>query len=67
MRLPPGKAAELFRPYEQHGSDRSGLGLGLAITRKSISASGGEVRVRDIPGTGCLFVIELPRLNDHLI
>jgi hypothetical protein len=61
--LPPGKTAELFQPFEQRGSDRSGLGLGLTITRKSISACGGEVRVRDIPGTGCVFTIDLPRLR----
>ena len=60
--LPPGKAPELFRPFEQRGADRSGLGLGLSISRKSIEANGGELRVRDIPGTGCVFTIELPRL-----
>jgi signal transduction histidine kinase len=59
--LPPGKAAELFRPFEQHGPDRSGLGLGLSISRKSVEASGGKLRVRDMPGTGCVFTIELPR------
>jgi signal transduction histidine kinase len=60
--LPPGKAAELFRPFEQRGADRSGLGLGLSISRKSVEANGGELRVRDIPGTGCVFTIELPKL-----
>jgi C4-dicarboxylate-specific signal transduction histidine kinase len=60
--LPPGKAADLFRPFEQRGADRTGLGLGLSISRKSVEANGGELRVRDIPGTGCMFTIELPRL-----
>lgn len=60
--LPPGKAPELFRPFEQRGADRSGLGLGLSVTRKSIAANGGELRVRDIPGKGCVFGIDLPRL-----
>ena len=60
--LPPGTVAELFRPFEQHGADRSGLGLGLSIVRKSVEASGGEVRVRDVPGTGCVFTIDLARL-----
>ena len=58
--LPPGKAAELFRPFEQRGRDRTGLGLGLSISRKSVEASGGELRVRNIPGTGCVFTIDLP-------
>jgi signal transduction histidine kinase len=60
--LPAGKAAELFRPFEQRGADRTGLGLGLSISRKSVAANGGELRVRDIAGTGCVFTIELPRL-----
>ena len=60
--LPPGKLAELFRPFEQRGVNRSGLGLGLAIARKSIEASSGEVRVHDLPGLGCVFTIDLPRM-----
>ena len=59
--LPPGKAAELFRPFERRGTNRTGIGLGLSISRKSVEASGGELRVRDIPGTGCVFTIDLPR------
>ena len=59
--LPPGKAPELFRPFEQRGADRSGLGLGLSISRKSVEANGGQISVQDIPGTGCVFTIDLPR------
>ena len=32
---PPGRAEDLFRPFEQRGTDRSGLGLGLAIAREA--------------------------------
>jgi signal transduction histidine kinase len=60
--LPPGKAEELFRPFEQRNSDRRGLGLGLSISRKSVEAIGGELRVRDVPGIGCVFTVDLPRL-----
>jgi signal transduction histidine kinase len=60
--LPPGKAEELFRRFEQRGRDRSGLGLGLSISRRSVEADGGEIRVRDMPGIGCVFTIDLPRL-----
>jgi signal transduction histidine kinase len=60
--LPPGHAPDLMRPFEQRGTDRSGLGLGLSITRKSVEANGGVLRVRDIPGRGCVFAIDLPRL-----
>jgi signal transduction histidine kinase len=59
--LPPGGTAELFLPFEQRGADRSGLGLGLTITRKSVAANGGVLRVRDLPGKGCAFSIDLPR------
>jgi signal transduction histidine kinase len=60
--LPPGKADELFRRFEQRGRDRTGLGLGLAISRTSVEADGGRIHVRDLPGVGCVFTIDLPRL-----
>ncbi len=59
--LPPGKADELFRRFEQRSRNRMGLGLGLSIARKSVEADGGEIRVRDKPGVGCVFTIDLPR------
>jgi signal transduction histidine kinase len=59
--LPPGKTEELFRPFEQRGKDRSGIGLGLSICLKAAKANGGELRVRDIPGKGCVFTLDLPR------
>jgi len=59
--LPPGQAEELFRPYEQRGNDRSGLGLGLSICLRTAKANGGVMRVRDIPGKGCVFTLDLPR------
>jgi signal transduction histidine kinase len=58
--LPPGKAEELFLPFEQRGADRSGLGLGLAISLQSVKANGGRISVRNLPGKGCIFTIELP-------
>jgi signal transduction histidine kinase len=59
--LPAGKIEHLFRMFEQRGDDRSGLGLGLAISRQGIEESGGAIHVRDLPGTGCVFTVELPR------
>jgi signal transduction histidine kinase len=59
--LPSGQAEELFRPFEQRSGDRSGLGLGLSISRRAVEANGGTLSVRDVPGTGCVFTIELPR------
>lgn len=59
--LPPGDPEDLFRPYEQRSADRSGLGLGLAISRKSAVALGGSLSVRDVPGVGCVFTVALRR------
>ena len=59
--LPPGSAEALYQPFEQHGSDRSGLGLGLAISLKGARAIGGEISVRNRPGTGCVFTLDLRR------
>lgn len=60
--LPEGKSEELFRSFEQQGQDRSGLGLGLSISRRAVEACGGRIHVRNNPGKGCAFVIELPQL-----
>jgi signal transduction histidine kinase len=60
--LPPGKIEELFQPFEQRGADRTGLGLGLSISQRGVAANGGVIRVRDVPGSGCVFTIDLPRL-----
>src|SRR6476620_10776216 len=49
-----GDGEGLFRAFEQRGADRTGLGLGLSISRRGVEASGGELRVRDLPGTGCV-------------
>jgi hypothetical protein len=38
--LPPGDVEDLFRPYEQRGDDRTGMGLGLSISRKGVQANG---------------------------
>ena len=59
--LPPGKTEELFQPFAQRGADRSGVGLGLSICRKAANANGGVLRVRDLPGKGCVFTLDLPR------
>ncbi len=59
--LPPGEAERMFQPFTQNGADRSGLGLGLTICRRSVEANHGVLRVRDLPGSGCVFTIDLPR------
>jgi hypothetical protein len=58
--LPAGDVEEMFRPFTQKGHDKSGVGLGLTICRRSVEANGGTLGVRDVPGSGCIFTIELP-------
>jgi signal transduction histidine kinase len=59
--LPPGDPEEMFLPFTQIGADKSGLGLGLSICRGSVEANSGALSVRDLPGSGCVFTIDLPR------
>jgi signal transduction histidine kinase len=57
----PESKGDLFQVFgDRRGSDRSGLGLGLSIARKAIRAHGGEIHIRNMPGTGCVFTIDVP-------
>lgn len=58
--LKGGAEDDLFRPFAQRGGDRSGLGLGLSIALRSVEAQGGQLRVRNLPGKGCIFSMRLP-------
>jgi signal transduction histidine kinase len=58
--LPEGKAEALFEPSVQRSADHSGLGLGLLICQRGAKAIGGTIQVRDLPGKGCVFAVELP-------
>jgi signal transduction histidine kinase len=60
--LPGGQANELFRPFEQRSDDRTGVGLGLAFSRWGVEANNGRIYARDLPGKGCVFTVDLPRL-----
>ena len=51
---------DMFLPFTQSGSNRSGLGLGLSIARRSVEANGGLLTVESTLGQGCLFIIDLP-------
>jgi signal transduction histidine kinase len=61
--LPSGAEEQMFRSFAQNNADRSGLGLGLSICRRSVEANNGVVSVRDVPGSGCVFTIDLPRYS----
>ncbi|CAN5201590.1 hypothetical protein BH09MYX1_BH09MYX1_33850 [soil metagenome] len=61
--LPPNAVANMLKPFVQHGRDRTGLGLGLTICAKAVKAMAGELRVVDLPGKGCIFAVDLPKLG----
>jgi signal transduction histidine kinase len=60
--LPSGDVNELFRPFEQRSADRSGMGLGLAFSRWGAEANDGRIYARNLPGRGCVFTVDLPRV-----
>ena len=60
--LPSGSVDDLFLPFEQRGTDRSGLGLGLAFSRSAVEANKGRIYAHDLPEQGCVFTIDLPRV-----
>ena len=53
-----GDAFEAFG--ERRGADRTGLGLGLSMAWKAVQAQGGDISIRNLPGRGCVFIIDVP-------
>ena len=58
--LPEGAVEKMFNPFVQLGQDRSGFGLGLSISKRAAELHGGDLRVHDLPGKGCVFLLDLP-------
>jgi signal transduction histidine kinase len=48
-------------PASGCGSGRSGLGPHLPVARSTVEAEGGVLIVQEVPDTGCVFTIKLPR------
>jgi len=59
--LPAGTEEVVFQPFEQLGKEATGLGLGLPFSRRGVEANGGKLYVRNLPGKGCVFTVDLPR------
>ena len=57
--LPAGGAEKMLLPSKQSGPDAAGRGL--SICGRSVQANNGVLSVRDVPGSGCVFTIDLPR------
>jgi hypothetical protein len=60
--LEPGKVEKAFAPFVRLDESESGFGLGLAIAKQAVDAHGGSIRVQNLPGKGCIFVLDLPAL-----
>ena len=57
----PDSEGDPFQAFgKRRGPDRTGLGLGLSIARKAVRAHGGDIHIRNIPGKGCVFIIDVP-------
>jgi signal transduction histidine kinase len=63
--IPEGKGDPFQVFADQRGSDRSGLGLGLSIARKAVRAHGGDIHIRNTPGKGCVFMIDVPLATER--
>ena len=57
----PATEGDLLQSFgKRRRSDQTGLGLGLSIARKAVRAHGGDISIRNMPGQGCVFIIDLP-------
>ena len=63
-----GVEARIFAAFEQADAEVTreygGLGVGLAISKATVDAHGGELRARsDGPGRGAIFTVDLPLVH----
>lgn len=56
-----GEGKELVASFDQRGADRSGLGIGLTFSRWGAEVNGGRLYASNLPGSGCVFTVDLPR------
>jgi two-component system, OmpR family, sensor histidine kinase KdpD len=63
--IPPDLRETVFEPFQRlgDGAGRSphGVGLGLAVARGFVTASGGKLDIEDTPGGGATLVFQLSR------
>lgn len=58
--IEPGKLEQAFSPFVRLDNGKTGFGLGLPIAKQAADAHGGTIRVQNLSGKGCIFILELP-------
>jgi len=58
--IPDAIKDKIFQPFFTTKPTGQGTGLGLSLSYDIVKAHGGEIRVENLDGNGCIFVIELP-------
>lgn len=61
--VPDELREQIFEPFfstKEKETRQSGMGLGLALVRRTVAAAGGTIRVETHPAGGAEFVVELP-------
>lgn len=66
--VPATQKGDLFRAFQRLGDAPAGqgLGLGLAVAKGFVEASGGTLEARDTPGGGLTLVVTLPLAEERL-
>lgn len=66
--IPAAEVADLFAPFRRTSAAKSsgepGVGLGLAIVHKIVTALGGRITVDSCVGSGSTFTVHLPRVRE---
>lgn len=63
--IPPEMCDQVFEPY--FSTRETGIGLGLALTRKIVEEHGGHIHVESPPGAGATFHVILPHLRHEAV
>jgi two-component system sensor histidine kinase KdpD len=66
--IPAAMRPKVFEPFQRMGdrSNDAGVGLGLAIAKGFMEATGGAIEVDDTPGGGTTFTFTIPVVEDTI-